>query len=72
MGARQAQQRLQEAFAGADGRTAGRVLVDAGLFGPAEAAELTEKPDTGSCQAMADLVVERARAARAAEPLEWP
>ena len=72
MGARKAQQRLQEAFAAAAGRTAGQVLVDAGLFGPAEAAELTVQPDTGSCQAMVDLVVERARAARAAEPREWP
>ena len=72
MGARQAQQSLQEAFAGATGRTAGQVLVDAGLFGPAEAAELTTQPDTGSCPAMVDLVVERARVARAAEPQEWP
>jgi adenylosuccinate lyase len=72
MGARQAQRSLQEAFAGASGRTAGQVLVDAGLFGPAEAAELTAQPDTGSCPAMVDLVVERARAARAAEPREWP
>ena len=46
--------------------------MNAGLFGPAEAQELTAQPDTGSCQAMVDLVVERARAARAAEPEEWP
>ena len=44
----------------------------AGLFGPAEARELTAEPDTGSCQVMADLVVARARAARAAEPEVWP
>jgi len=72
LGARRAQQSLQEAFAGAAGRTAGQVLADAGLFGPAEAAELTAEPDTGSCPAMVDLVVERARAARAAEPRDWP
>ncbi len=73
LGARRAQERLQEAFgAAAAGLTAEQALVHAGLFGPAEAKELTAQPDTGSCQAMADLVVERARAARAAEPEEWP
>ena len=46
--------------------------MNAGLFSPAEARELTAEPDTGSCQVMTDLVVERARAARAAEPEEWP
>jgi adenylosuccinate lyase len=74
LGARQAQQRLQEVLAGgaAAGLDAGEALVDAGLLSPAEARELTAQPDTGSCQAMADLVVERARAARAAEPEEGP
>ena len=82
LGARRAQERLQEAFgagaAGVDGAvggvglTAEQALVNAGLFGPAEARELTAEPDTGSCQVMTDLVVERARAARAAEPEEWP
>ena len=73
LGARRAQERLQEAFGtGAVGLTAEQALVTAGLFSPAEARELTAQPDTGSCQAMADLVVERARTARAAEPEEWP
>ena len=74
MGARRAQERLQEVLGGgADaGLAAGQALVDAGLFSPEEARELTAQPDTGSCQEMADLVVERARAARAAEPGEWP
>ena len=57
---------------GAAGLTAEQALVDAGLFSPAQARELTGQPDTGSCQDMTDLVVERARAARAAEPREWP
>jgi len=78
MGPRRAQERLQEALrggaaGGAPGaRDAGQALVDAGLFSAAQARELTARPDTGSCQEMADLVVERARAARAAEPREWP
>ncbi len=73
LGARRAQERLQEAFgAAAAGVPAGRVLVEAGLFGAAEAEELTAAPDTGSCEAMVDLVVARARAARAAEAEVWP
>jgi adenylosuccinate lyase len=73
LGARQAQERLQEAFGpAAAGLTAEEALVKAGLFGPEEARELTGQPDTGSCRVMTDLVVERARAARAAEPEEWP
>ena len=83
LGARRAQELLQEAFtagaggagaggSGAGGLTAEQALVHAGLFSPAEAKELTAQPDTGSCQDMADLVVERARTARAAEPEEWP
>ena len=77
--ARRAQEQLQEAFGagaadptGLTGPTAERALVNAGLFSPAEARELTAEPDAGSCQVMTDLVVERARAARAAEPEEWP
>ncbi len=58
--------------AGTAGVPVGQALVDAGLFSAQEAAELTAQPDTGSCQAMADLVVQRARAARAAEPAAWP
>jgi adenylosuccinate lyase len=72
VGAPQAQERLQEVFASAAGLTAEQALVKAGLLSPAEARELTAQPDTGSCPDMADLVVERARAARAAEPQEWP
>jgi adenylosuccinate lyase len=75
IGARRAQARLQEVLPGrgaGSAVTAGQALVDAGLLSPSEARELTEHPDTGSCQQMVDLVVERARAARAAEPAEWP
>jgi len=73
LGARRAQDLLQEALrAGATGVPARQALVDAGLFSAEEAAELTAQPDTGSCQAMVDLVVQRAHAARAAEPAEWP
>ena len=72
MGARRAQERLHEVFGGSAGLTAEQALVNAGLLSPAQARELTAQPDTGSCQDMADLVVKRARAARAAEPQEWP
>jgi adenylosuccinate lyase len=74
LGARLAQERLQEAFGAgsAASLTAEQALVRAGLFSAAEARELTAQPDTGSCPDMTDLVVERARAARAAEPEEWP
>src|SRR5215469_6955515 len=73
LGARRAQERLQEVFgAGPAGLTAEQALVTAGLLGPAEARELTAQPDPGSCQVMVDVVVERARAARAAEPEQWP
>jgi len=74
LGGRRAQQRLQEALASgaAAGLAAEQALVTAGLLRPAQARDLTAEPDTGSCQAMTDLVVDRARAARAAEPREWP
>ncbi len=75
LGGRRAQELLQAAFEAGFGPSrlsAERALVDAGLFSAAEARELTAEPDAGSCQAMTDLVVERARAARAAEPEEWP
>jgi adenylosuccinate lyase len=73
LGARRAQDLLQDALrARTAGVPAGQALVDAGLFSAEEAAELTAEPDTGSCQAMVDLVVQRARAARAAETAEWP
>jgi adenylosuccinate lyase len=74
LGARQAQERLQQALGDgrATGLTAEQALVSAGLFSPLEARDLTAQPDTGSCEQMTDLVVQRARAARAAEPEEWP
>jgi hypothetical protein len=74
LGARLAQQRLQEALGSgaAAGLTAEQALVKAGLLGPEQARDLATQPDTGSCEAMTDLVVERARAARAVEPPEWP
>ncbi|MGN6175697.1 MAG: class-II fumarase/aspartase family protein [Streptosporangiaceae bacterium] len=74
LGARRAQQRLQEALASgaAAGLAAEQALVTAGLLRPAQAKDLTAEPDTGSCQEMTDLVLDRARAARAADPREWP
>ena len=74
LGARQAQERLQQALGDgrATGLTAEQALVSAGLLSPFEARDLTAQPDTGSCEQMTDLVVQRARAARAAEPEEWP
>ena len=74
LGPRRAQERMQQALGEgtAAGLTAEQALVDAGLFSPAQARELTARPDTGACEAMTDLVVERARAAQAAEPREWP
>ena len=74
LGPRQAQDRLQQMLA--DGRAAGltaeQALARSVLFSPAEARTLTAEPDTGCCPQMADLVVARAQAARAAEPGEWP
>ncbi len=74
LGARRAQERLQEALGSgaAAGLTAEQALVKAGLLSPEQARDLAAQPDTGSCEAMTDLVVERARAARAVEPPEWP
>jgi adenylosuccinate lyase len=74
LGPRHAQERLQEALGSgaAAGLTAAQALAAARLLSPNEARQLTAAPDTGSCPAMTDLVVERARAARAAEPQEWP
>jgi adenylosuccinate lyase len=74
LGKHRAQAELQAALAAgaAAGQPAARALAVAGLFTPEEAAELTGEPDTGACQDMTDLVVRRARAARAAEPAHWP
>ena len=74
LGPRRAQAELGAALraGAASGVTAEQALVDAGLFTPQEAAELTARPDTGACADMVDVVVRRARAARAAERQEWP
>ena len=74
LGARRAQERLQEALGRgtSTGLTAEQALVKAGLLSPAQARDLAAQPDTGACEAMTDLVIGRARAARAAEPPEWP
>ena len=74
LGGRRAQELLQSAFLASSSRglTAEQALVEAGLFGPDEARELTASPDTGSCEEMVDLVVSRARRARAGEPEVWP
>jgi adenylosuccinate lyase len=74
LGKHTAQARLQEALA--EGRASGRTLAEAvlaaGLLTEAEAKKVTAAPDTGACAEMVDLVVARARAARAAEPEVWP
>lgn len=74
LGARAAQARLQEVLGSAAeaGLTAEQALVKAGLFTPEQAAGLTGQPATGSCEQMTDLVIERARSARASEPEQWP
>jgi len=74
LGKHRAQAELGMALAaGADsGATAQQALVDAGLFPPERAAELTARPDTGACEQMTDLVIARAGAARAAERPSWP
>jgi adenylosuccinate lyase len=72
LGPRRAQELMQQVLGEgtAAGLTAEQALLDAGLFSLAQVRELTARPDTGACEAMTDLVVERARAARA--PREWP
>jgi adenylosuccinate lyase len=73
IGFRAAQQRLHDVLAGAaPGPDAERALVAAGLFTAGEARDLAAEPDPGCCPQMADLVIRRARLARAAEPAEWP
>ena len=74
LGKHRAQAELGAALAAgaAEGLTAAQALVAAGLFTPEEAAGLTAQPDPGACPDMVDLVVRRARAARAAEPQVWP
>ena len=74
LGAREAQDRLQQVLsqARAGGFTAEHALARSALFSAAEVTALTAGPDPGSCPRMTDLVVARARAARAAEPRDWP
>ncbi len=71
IGAHAARSALQQALT--QGRAAGRSMTqamqDAGL-GPDSTG--TEAPDPGSAGAMVDLVLEHARAARAAERTSWP
>jgi adenylosuccinate lyase len=71
---RRAQDELQRVLGQgrAGGLTAEQALARSALFTAAEARELTAMPDPGCCPQMTDLVVARARAARAAEPAEWP
>ena len=74
LGKHRAQAELGAAFAAGagSGATAQQALVDAALFPPEQAAELTARPDTGACEQMTDLVIARARAERAAERPSWP
>jgi adenylosuccinate lyase len=74
LGARRAQALLHEALDTglASGATAAQALAEAGLFSEQEALDLAAAPNAGACGEMVDLVVSRARAARAAEPAEWP
>jgi adenylosuccinate lyase len=74
LGARRAQDLLHQALGSglAAGATAAQALAEAGLQdGPGPAAPMAE-PDPGACAGMVDLVVSRARAARTAEPGQWP
>jgi adenylosuccinate lyase len=74
LGARRARAALHEALreGTASGLTAVQAVVQAGLLDASEALDLAAEPDTGACAEMADLVVSRARAARGAEPAQWP
>jgi adenylosuccinate lyase len=74
LGARRAQALLQEALGAglASGVTAARALAEAGLADRLVAADPAVAPGTGACGEMVDRVVSRARAARAAEPPDWP
>jgi hypothetical protein len=74
LGARRAQAELGAALTAGlvSGARAAQALADAGLLAEEEAAELTSRPDSGACEHMVDLVIARARAARAAETREWP
>ena len=72
LGQHAAREALQAALAAgrASGQSMDEALRKAELVTPEEAAQLT--PDTGAARAMVDLVVARARAARAEEGPTWP
>jgi len=74
LGARRSQALLQQVLAAgrASGVTAARALAEAGLADGQDAPGPADAPDPGACADMVDLVVGRARAARAAEPPDWP
>jgi adenylosuccinate lyase len=74
LGARRAQALLQEVLGAglAAGVTAARALAEAGVADGPDAADSAAVLDPGACGDMVDLVVGRARAARAAEPPDWP
>ncbi|MGH3158874.1 MAG: lyase family protein [Streptosporangiaceae bacterium] len=78
IGGRRARALLQQALADErqGGATATEALATAGLAGAAigdgDEDGVPAAPDAGECGAMVDLVVERAHAARAAEPGQWP
>src|SRR5215472_5815734 len=74
LGARRSQALLQQVLAAgrASGVTAARALAEAGLADGRDTAGPADAPDPGACAEMVDLVVGRARAARAAEPPDWP
>jgi adenylosuccinate lyase len=74
LGARRSQTLLHQVLAAgrASGVTAAQALAEAGLANGQEAAGPADAPDPGACADMVDLVVGRARAARAAEPPDWP
>jgi adenylosuccinate lyase len=74
LGPRRARAELGAALAAgrASGASAAAALAAPGLLTPDEAAAVTEQPGTGACEEMVDLVIRRARAARAAERPGWP
>ncbi len=74
LGARRAQDLLQRALGAgqASGVTVAEALAEAGLTDGHEPGGAMARPDPGACADMVDLVVSRARTARAAEPGQWP
>src|SRR5260370_1411250 len=74
LGARRGQALLQDVLGAglASGVTAAWALAEAGVADGQLATDPEPAPDTGACGDIVDMVVDRARAARAAEPPEWP